>query len=118
MSYDAFFRDLKISKKSQSEQSILCSCKKKDTKGRVVNEGEKLKFEGDCSKEKACFKIHFDCTTYLTMEPEIISKKSRKEKGGIRCTLDQFLGLSQTDSSRRDIPKPPPPHKEANPKDF
>lgn len=118
MSFDAFFRDLKIGKKSQSDQSILCSCNKKGIKGRVVNEGGKFKFEGDCSKEKACFKIHFDCTTYLTIEPEIISKKSRKEKGGIRWTLDQFLGLPQTDSSRSDIPKPPPPHKEANPKDF
>jgi hypothetical protein len=118
MSFDGFFRDLNTGKKSQREQNILCSCNAKGIKGRVVNEGQKFKFEGNCSKKKACFKINFDCKTNLSSEPEIISKRSRKGKGGTRPTLDQFLGLAQTDSSRSDIPKPPPPHKDANPNDF
>ncbi|MHA2074741.1 MAG: hypothetical protein ACW97X_08995, partial [Candidatus Hodarchaeales archaeon] len=96
MSFDGFFRDLNTGKKSQREQNILCSCNAKGIKGRVVNEGQKFKFEGNCSKKKACFKINFDCKTNLSSEPEIISKKSRKGKGGIRPTLDQFLGLAQT----------------------
>ncbi len=118
MSYDEFFRDLNAGKKPQVGQNLLCSCNEKDIKGKVINEGNQFIFIGNCSKEKACFKLHFDCSKHLTEEPEIIPKIKRKEKGVSRPTLDMFFGLPQKDSKRSDIPKPPPPHKDANPNDF
>lgn len=118
MSFDAFFRDLNAGKSSQKGQNTVCSCNEKDMKGKVINEGNQFKFEGDCSKEKACFKLNFDCLKHLTGKPEIIPRAKQKEKGISRPTLDMFFGFDQKDSKRSDIPKPPPPHNDANPNDF
>jgi hypothetical protein len=117
MSFDEFFRDLNAGKNSQKGKNLLCSCNEKDIKGKLINEGNQFIFVGNCSKEKACFKIHFDCSSRLVEQPEIISKIKRKP-GVLRPTLDMFFGLSQKDSKSSDIPKPPPPHKDAKPNDF
>lgn len=118
MSFDEFFRDLNAGKKSLKGENLLCSCNEKGMKGKVINEGNQFKFVGNCSKDKACFKIQFDCLNRLAEKPEIISKIKRKEKGVLRPTLDMFFGLPQNDSKSIDIPKPPPPHKDAKPNDF
>ncbi|MFX0123934.1 MAG: hypothetical protein ACFFAE_09870 [Candidatus Hodarchaeota archaeon] len=59
--------------------------------------GRRLRFIGQCSQDKACFKIRFDSKRSLSRKLQIVSKpKKRKEvkRKDIHLTLDAFLSSS------------------------
>lgn len=121
MYWDSFFRELNSEKQHKKEGSYLCTCRESG-KGALVHEpGRRLRFIGQCSPDKACFKIRFDSKRVLSRKLQIVPKTRRirrKEVREPRITLDFFLGLSQTSrDTNSDIPRPPPPHSVANPKD-
>ncbi len=96
MYWDSFFRQLK-SENSQEDKSVLCTCRESG-KGCLIHEpGRSLRFIGQCSQDKACFKIRFDSKRSLTRKLQIVTKpKKRKEeeKKDARLTLDAFLSPS------------------------
>ena len=121
MYWDSFFRQLNSEKQHKKGKYFLCTCRETGKGGLVHEPGKSLRFIGQCSQEKACFKIRFDSKRVLSRKLQIVSRpKSRieKRKKDMSLTLDAFLDPSYSFvDNKRDIPSPPPPHKVANPKD-
>ncbi|UCG01202.1 MAG: hypothetical protein JSW11_16485 [Candidatus Heimdallarchaeota archaeon] len=96
MYWDSFFRQLN-SENSKKEKSFLCICRDPGKGGLIHEPGRRLRFVGQCSQDKACFKIRFDSKRSLSRKLQIVSKpKKRKEeeRKDIRLTLDAFLSPS------------------------
>jgi hypothetical protein len=121
MYWDPFFRQLNSETHHKKGKYFLCTCREAGKGGLIHEPGKRLRFIGQCSQEKACFKIRFDSKQVLSRKLQIVSRpKSRikKRKKDLPITLDEFLGPSYTFvDNKSDIPKPPPPHKVANPND-
>ncbi len=119
MPFDSFFRELEKTDNSGNER-ILCYCHhpkvgqlKKQSDGNFI-------FEGECSTDKACFKIQFDCSRSTSRNLQILTKVSSKKRREWekRPTLDKFFKKDYISRvSKRDIPSPPPPHNVDNPTD-
>ncbi|MFX1505246.1 MAG: hypothetical protein ACFFDC_03935 [Promethearchaeota archaeon] len=96
MYWDSFFRQLN-SENAEKEKSFLCTCREPG-KGCLIHEpGRRLRFIGNCSPDKACFKIRFDSKRSLSRKLQIVPKpRKRKEdkKKDTRLTLDDFLSSS------------------------
>lgn len=95
MYWDSFFRQLSA-ENQKKEKYLLCTCREAG-KGCLIHEGGKLRFIGQCSHEKACFKIRFDSKRILSRKLQIVSKpKTKKEKKQkvLHLTLDMFLNPS------------------------
>jgi hypothetical protein len=121
MYWDSFFRQLDRETSQNKDNHLLCTCREQGRGGLIHDPGKKIRFIGQCSPEKACFKIRFDSKRVLSRKLQIVSKaktiKNQKAKSS-RLTLDAFLGLSYTlRETNKDIPRPPPPQSVARPKD-
>ena len=96
MYWDSFFRQLN-SNNHKKEKSFLCTCREPGKGGLIHEPGRRLRFLGQCSQDKACFKIRFDSKRSLSRKLQIVSKprkrKQDKEKD-TRLTLDDFLSPS------------------------
>ena len=119
MYWDSFFRQLNSENPQKKEKYFLCTCREHGKGGLIHEPGRRLRFIGQCSQEKACFKIRFDSKRVLSRKLQIVSKpRKEKRKKDLHLTLDGFLGPSYNFvDTKSDIPRPPPPHKVANPKD-
>ncbi|MFW9905182.1 MAG: hypothetical protein ACFFFH_12660 [Candidatus Thorarchaeota archaeon] len=99
MHWDSFFRQLN-SENPNKETSFLCTCREPGKGGLIHEPGRRLRFIGQCSQDKACFKIRFDSKRSLSRKLQIVSKpRKRKEdkKKDTRLTLDEFLRSSCID---------------------
>ncbi|MFX0013909.1 MAG: hypothetical protein ACFFB2_13010 [Promethearchaeota archaeon] len=97
MHWDSFFRQLNSENPHEKEKYYLCQCRESGKGGLIHEPGRKLRFIGQCTQEKACFKIRFDSKRILSKKLQIIPKsKKRKEKKkkAERLTLDKFLSSS------------------------
>ena len=93
MHWDSFFRRLN-SENLKEEKSFLCTCREPGKGGLVHEPGRGLCFIGQCSPDKACFKIRFDSKRILSRKLQIVPKPKRQKedkKKDLRLTLDEFL---------------------------
>ena len=119
MSFDSFFKEL-VTSNNEEEPKPICFCRHPKKGQLSENSDGSHKFEGECSPDKACFKIQFDCARSVSRKVSILTKVSPKKKREweSRPTLDNFFGKDYMSRvKRRDIPKPPPPHNVDNPSD-
>ena len=119
MPFDSFFRELEKTNNSGKER-ILCSCRHPKVGQLKVQTDDNYLFEGECTTEKACFKIQFDCSRSTSRNLHVLTKISPKKRREweTRPTLDIFFGKDYISRvSKRDMPNPPPPHNVDNPSD-
>jgi len=93
MYWDSFFRQLN-SENPKKEKILLCTCREPGKGGLIHEPGRRLRFIGQCSQDKACFKIRFDSKRSLSRKLQIVSKPKRRQedkKKDQRLTLDEFL---------------------------
>ena len=93
MHWDSFFRQLN-SENLREEKSFLCTCREPGKGGLIHEPGRRLRFIGQCSQDKACFKIRFDSKRSLSKKLQIVSKPKRRKEDkekALRLTLDEFL---------------------------
>lgn len=98
MYWDSFFRQLN-SENHKKEKYFLCTCRETGKGGLIHEPTRRLRFIGQCSQDKACFKIRFDSKRVLSKKLQIVSKpKRRKIKGKEETclTLDEFFHPSYT----------------------
>lgn len=119
MYWDSFFRQLNSENNHKREDSFLCTCRETGKGGLIHEPGRNLSFIGQCSQDKACFKIRFDSKRILSKKLQIVSKPKRSVvsiKKDLRLTLDDFLHPPySSDDTKSDIPRPPPQHRDTNP---
>jgi hypothetical protein len=114
MPFDSFFRELEKTNNSGKER-ILCYCRHPKVGQLKKQIDNQYHFEGECSTDKACFKIQFDCSRSTSRSLHVLTKISPKKRREweTRPTLDDFFEkdyLSRV--SKRDIPDPSPPSEE------
>ncbi len=92
MPFDSFFRELEKTN-NRSEERILCYCRHPKVGQLKKHPDEKYYFEGECSPEKACFKIQFDCSRSTSRNLHVLTKISPKKRREweTRPTLDMFF---------------------------
>ena len=119
MSFDTFFKTL-VTANPKREEKILCNCHH-HCNGQLIKQPDgNFAFKGECSSEKACFKIQFDTLRSSSKNWQVLGKVSPKKRKEWekRPTLDEFFSEDYISRvNKRDIPKPPPPHNVDNPSD-
>ncbi len=122
MSFDSFFKEL-VTTNNEDEQKPVCFCRH-PRKGQLNEQPDgSHKFEGECSPDKACFKIQFDCARSLSKNMHILTKTTKvspkkRREWETRPTLERFFGKDYISRvNKRDIPRPPPPHNVDKPSD-
>jgi hypothetical protein len=119
MTFDSFFRDLEKTN-NRGEERVLCYCRHPKVGQLKVESDDSYVFEGECTTDKACFKIQFDCSRSTSRNLQVLAKISPKKRREweTRPTLDIFFEKDYISRvSKRDMPNPPPPHKVDNPTD-
>ena len=75
MSFDSFFKEL-VTTNNEDEQKPVCFCRH-PRKGQLGEQPDgSHKFEGECSPDKACFKIQFDCARSVSKNMHVLTRTS------------------------------------------
>jgi hypothetical protein len=92
MPFNSFFRELEKTN-NRREERILCYCRHPRVGQLKKQPDGEYHFEGECSPEKACFKIQFDCSRSTSRNLQILTKISPKKRREweTRPTLDKFF---------------------------
>ena len=116
MPFDSFFKEL-VTANHKGKQKPICFCRHPKKGELFVQPDGSYKFEGECNQNKACFKIHFDCSRSLSKSMQVLNLSPKKKREWEkRPTLDKYFGKDyESRVNKRDIPKPPPPHNVDNP---
>ncbi len=106
MPFDSFFKEL-VSSNSKVNETPICFCRHPKSGSLKMQPEGLYQHEGECSPDKACFKIQFDCARSTSRKLQVIAKVSPKKRKEweIRPTLDKFF--TDNDLSRLKMEKEP-----------
>ncbi|PWI47208.1 hypothetical protein CEE45_12975 [Candidatus Heimdallarchaeota archaeon B3_Heim] len=108
MPFDSFFRELEKANNSGKER-ILCYCRHPNVGQLKIQPDDSYFFEGECTPNKACFKIKFDCSRIPSRNLQVLTKISSKKRKEweTRPTLDKFFEKDYFSRvSKQDAPSP------------